>query len=146
MSRRRHAQRGSIAVQVGLLATVLIGFAALGIEVTQLLLRQRQMQSAADAAALSAAMVHASDHPAGYRGEALAITAEAGFRNGKDGAFVAVNNPPVTGDHRGEAEAVEVIIRQTQKVAMLGLFITNEPEVGARAVAIASGESVRLGE
>ena len=133
-------QRGSIAVQVGLLATVLIGFAGLGTEVTLLLLRQRQLQSAADAAALSAAMI-----PSGYRTEALAIAAEAGFRNGITGTSVTINSPPATGDHRGDAGAVEVIISQPQKVAMLGLFVADELEISARAVAL-GGQSVRLAE
>ena len=141
MIKWQEARRGSVAVQVGLLAMVLIGFAALGTEVTLLLLRQRQMQSAADAAALSAAMVSS-----GYRNEALAIAAEAGFRNGGDGIRVSVNKPPATGDHRGEVMAVEVIISQPRKAAMLGLFIANELEVSARAVAMGGRSPVRLAE
>ena len=132
MTRRRKAQRGSIAIQVGLLATVLIGFAALGTEVTLLFLRQRQMQSAADAAALSAAMALTGKPAEDYQREARAIAAASGFRDGTGGTRIIVNAPY---GHR--ASAVEVIIRQPQALTILGLFIAGRIDVGARAVATA---------
>ncbi len=45
---------GSVAIQLALLLVVVIGMAALGVEITFLLFKHRQMQSAADAAALLA--------------------------------------------------------------------------------------------
>lgn len=132
MRRRRKAQRGSIAVQVGLLSAVLIGFAALGTEVTLLFLRQRQMQSAADAAALSAAMALTSKHAEDYQREARAIAAASGFRDGAGGTRITVNGP-----HGHSTSAVEVIIAQPQTLTLLGLFMAGSIDVGARAVATA---------
>ena len=129
MMGQRRARRGSVAVQIGLLATVRVGFAALGTEVTLLLLRQRQMQSAADAAALSGAMVRAGDHPSDYAGEALAIAAAVGFRDGSDGTSVKVS--------AGAPGAVTVVITTSQTVAMLSLFMSGSVGIAARAVATA---------
>ena len=132
MFRWRETQRGSVAVQVGLLAAVLIGFGALGTEVTQLLLRQRQMQSAADAAALSGAMALTSKQGADYQREARAIAATSGFRDRAGSTRVTVNGP-----HGNSAASVEVVITQTQTLPMLGLFVSGGIDVGARAVATA---------
>jgi len=53
-------RRGAVAVAVAILLPVLIGFAGIGIEVGLWFAVQRQNQSAADAAALSAALEYAA--------------------------------------------------------------------------------------
>ena len=42
------ARRGSVAIQLALMTTVLLGMVALGTEITFVLFKHRQMQSAAD--------------------------------------------------------------------------------------------------
>lgn len=54
-------RRGVVAVAVAILLPVLIGFAGLGIEVGMWFAIQRQNQSAADAAAISAALEYAEN-------------------------------------------------------------------------------------
>ncbi len=54
-SRFRRSQDGSVAIQVGLLAVVLIGMSGLGVEIGYAYFKQRQMQTVADAAATGAA-------------------------------------------------------------------------------------------
>ena len=69
------AVRGSVAVTVALVAVVLIGLVALGVEVTSLFLKQTQMQSAADASAVAGAMALAESSPSGLTVEAKAVAA-----------------------------------------------------------------------
>ena len=52
LSRIRDNRRGSIAVQTVMLLGVMLGFAALGLEVSMLFAQERRMQAAADAAVI----------------------------------------------------------------------------------------------
>src|SRR5215470_6898788 len=130
-------QRGSVAIQLALSMTILIGFAGLGTEAVMLLLKHRQMQSAADAAAFGGATALAAGYPSDYRVEARAVAAAHGYVDGTSGVGVAVNSPPTTGSHAGTAGAVEVIISQPQTVPMIGLLTSAAFNVRARAVAMA---------
>jgi hypothetical protein len=131
----RRRNDGSVAIQLALLLVVVIGMAALGVEITFLLFKHRQMQSAADAAALGAAVALTKGYPVDYAVEARAIAASAGFVHGVDGVVVTVNRPPTLGSLAGDPGAVEVIVSQPQSLAMVRLFRGGTFEVGARAVA-----------
>ncbi len=78
---RKSSRRGSVAIQMGMLMTVLIGMAALGTEIPYLMYKQRQMQTAADSAALGAAVALTQGYPA-IATEADGIAAALGFTNG----------------------------------------------------------------
>jgi len=54
-------RRGAVAIQVALMLTAIVGVSALGTEITFLLYKHRQMQSAADSAALGAATPSSAD-------------------------------------------------------------------------------------
>ena len=76
-----------MAAHVAVMMIVIVGFAALGIEVGYLLLKHRQMQSAADAAAMSGATALGSAtrrFPYGGQGGGRA----SGFTDGVDGTTV----------------------------------------------------------
>ena len=131
-------RRGSVAIQLGLMMIVVLGMVALGTEITFLMFKHRQMQSAADSAALGAATAIAKGYPVDFRIEADALAAEAGFVNGANGATITVNQPNPT--------AVEVIITQPQTLSMVNLvcswygscpnIIAGLFNVSARAVAV----------
>jgi Flp pilus assembly protein TadG len=70
-------RRGAVAVAVAILLPVLIGFAGIGIEVGLWFAVQRQNQSAADAAALSAALEYAAQIQRGVATDPAAATAAA---------------------------------------------------------------------
>jgi Flp pilus assembly protein TadG len=70
-------QGGVVAVAVAILLPVLIGFAGLGIEVGMWFWIQRQNQSAADAAAISAALEYAAQIERGVATDSAAATAAA---------------------------------------------------------------------
>src|SRR3954468_15993462 len=59
---------GTVAVATALVLPLLLGFGSLGIEVGHWYLTERQMQGAADAAAISAATQHIQDQVAGNTG------------------------------------------------------------------------------
>jgi hypothetical protein len=131
------SRNGSVAVLIAILLTVMIGFVALGTEVAYLLVKYRQMQTAADSAALGGAIALGTGYPTDLTLEARAAASQAGFTQGVNGTGVAVNNPPLSGSHLGDSSAVEVIINQSQAVSLLQLFDLTSVDVHARAVALA---------
>jgi Flp pilus assembly protein TadG len=133
---RNPAQRGSVAIQMGLITTVLIGMAGLGTEVPYIMYKQRQMQNAADSAALGAAVALSQGYPA-ITTEAYAIAAALGFPNGSNGVTVTVNNRPKAGNYIDNDSAVEVIVAQPQTLTLAGLFGVTAYNVNARSVALA---------
>lgn len=128
---------------MGLLAVILIGMSALSIEIGFAYYKQRQMQSAADAAATGGAAAILDPIP-DPQGEARSIAGRLSFQNGVDGVTVTVNHPPVHGAHVGNTNAVEVIIQQPQTLSMANLVTSTYgagPKVwtvSATAVAIAN--------
>lgn len=137
----RHSQkillcrRGTVAIQVGILMTVFIGMAGLGAEIPYVIYKNRQMQNAADAAALGGAMASMQGYPA-IAVEAKAIAAALGFVDGAGGVTVTVNNPPKSGSHTANASAVEVIVSQPQTLKLGAAFLSSPLNVNARAVAL----------
>ena len=79
---------------------VILGMIALGVQITFVLYKQRQMQSAADSAALGGTTALMRGYPANFRGRSLAVAASVGFVNGIDGVTVTVNQPPSLGSCR----------------------------------------------
>ncbi|MGO9486908.1 MAG: pilus assembly protein TadG-related protein [Rhodomicrobium sp.] len=135
------SRRGSVAIQMGILMTVLIGMAGLGTEIPYIMYKHRQMQNAADSAALGGAVALSQGYPA-IATEADGIAAALGFTNGTGSVTVTVNNPPKSGNYTSNASAVEVIVSQPQTLKMAGLFGVSSYSVSARAVALAgSGNS-----
>ncbi len=114
---------------------VLTGFAALGTETGLWFYTHQTMQSAADGAAYSAAVARNQGNTTTFQSEAQAVATRYGFVNGNNGTLVAVNRPPLSGPNAGNANAVEVLIQQSQQ-RLLSAVLTNAPlTIGARAVA-----------
>ena len=63
---------------------VILGMIGLGVEITFVLYKQRQMQSAADSAAMGGATALMRGYPANFSVESRAIAANVGFVNGVD--------------------------------------------------------------
>jgi Flp pilus assembly protein TadG len=78
VGRLRADQRGAVAIVMGFLLPVAIGMFGLGVEVSTWYLKTRQMQNAADAAALAAA----SNDSSNYATEANAVAAFYNLVNG----------------------------------------------------------------
>jgi hypothetical protein len=114
----------------------LVGMVALAAEAGVWQLQLRTSQTAADLAALSAAS--AMERP----GDVVAVARDAasrnGFTSGGDGGrtTVTIARPPAAGAFAGNADAVEVVVSQTQTLGMARLVLGAPPVVRSRAVAM----------
>lgn len=122
---------GAYAVLTALLAPVLVGTAALGTETGWWMYLHKNMLSAADSAAVSAATAATN-----VSIEANAVTAFYGYVNGVNGVTVAVNQPPTSGNYARNAQAVEVIVSRPQQRLLTALFGSDPVNITARAVAL----------
>src|SRR5258708_1746802 len=86
--RYRRDERANIAILFALLAPVLIGALGLGMETSWWYQTQRDMQNAADEAAIAAATNASSS----YASEAQAVTANYGYTNGASNTTVTTSN------------------------------------------------------
>src|SRR5690348_9652531 len=97
LRRLRKDERGAVSITMGIMMIPLVGFLALGFEVSNWYMITRSMQNAADAAALAAAI----NNGANYDVEARAVAAQYGFVNGVNNVLIGVSNTavcPITGD------------------------------------------------
>jgi Flp pilus assembly protein TadG len=136
----RRSASGSVAVQAAFLILLALGFIALGVEASQLLLEQRKQQSVADSAAMAAASavkLGVSD----LQGEARAVAAQLGYRNGANNVTVTAVNPPSAGAHAGDSQYVEVKVKRAYTPGLMQLFRQGSVTVQARAVAKAGQSS-----
>ncbi|WP_207461707.1 pilus assembly protein TadG-related protein [Azospirillum sp. SYSU D00513] len=125
-------RRGAVGIMFGLVMPVLIGFVALGTEVGSWYLERREMQTAADMAALGAAY----DLLSGSGDEVDAAEREAeryGFGAGI--ADITVNTPPDDGPASGDEEAVEVILTRSVPLLFARLFADESYVITVRATA-----------
>lgn len=81
-------ERGAVSVIMGFVLIPLVGFLALGFEVSNWYLITRGMQNAADSATIAAAINNGTN----YDVEARAVAAQYGFVNGANNVTVAVTN------------------------------------------------------
>lgn len=116
---------------VSLMAPVLIGIAGLGTEAVWWLYKHKNMQSAADSGAVSAATAGTN-----LSAEANSVMAAYGYANGVNSVTVAVNQPPSSGNYATSPQAVEVIVTQPQQRLLSSLFGTGSVSISARAVAL----------
>jgi len=124
-------QSGSYTIVIALVMPVLVGTAGLGTEVGWWLYLHKNMQSAADSGAVSAATAGTN-----FFVEANGITAAYGYANGTKNVTVTVNQPPTTGNYTSTPQAVEVIVSQPQSRLLSALFGNGSVMISARAVAV----------
>ncbi len=130
--KRHMSDAGQALLLMALSMIVLCGFAGLGIDMGYLRYMKRQMQAAADSAALAGAA------EVGYGDVTSAAQADAasnGFTNGVNGTTITVNNPPTSGPDQGNAVYVEVLLAQEQPTFFMKLLGVNSEMVSTRAVA-----------
>ena len=132
----RGAASGQVLLLVTIAIAVMIGFAALAVDVGLLWTERRHMQTAADAAAIAAAtaMRNSSD----LTTAADDVAALNGFVADGNGVTITVNNPPSEGYFANNSQYVEVIISQPQTTYFMQVLGYRQVTVSARAV---SGEA-----
>lgn len=118
--RARSLERGQVLPLVAVCLAVLMGFSAMAVDVGFLEYRQRQQQSAADAAAIGGAQQLAyagcnNQSAANTAGQADAATNGFPDESSTNGPItVTINNPPASGPYTGNNCAVEAVITNTQ--------------------------------
>ncbi|MBR1133938.1 TadE/TadG family type IV pilus assembly protein [Bradyrhizobium iriomotense] len=127
-------QSGSYVIVSALLMPVLVGTAGLGTEVGWWYYKHKNMQSAADSGAVSAAT--AASAGTDFLSEARAVTANYGYTNGANNVTVTVNQPPKSGNQTSNSQAIEVIVSQPQQRLLSALFGSDPVQITARSVAL----------
>lgn len=127
------AKRGQILVLSALSMVVLMGFAAVAIDIGSLWNTKRRMQTAADAAAVAGAreLKNGNDPVAAARLDA----SQNGFTHSSNGIVVTVNHPPKIGGYSADNTAVETVISQARPTFFMRVLKINSVAVSARAVA-----------
>jgi Flp pilus assembly protein TadG len=131
-----HDESGQTLIFVALSMTFILGVVGMATDVGTLLHDRRNLQIAADSAAIAGA-VEENINPAAANVQAAGQRAatQNGITNGSNGAVVTINTPPASGPHAGAAGYVEAIVTQTEPVFFMKLFSFTSMNVGARAVA-----------
>lgn len=125
-------EAGQAIVVVALSLVVILAILGLAVDMGYLRYMKRQLQTAADAAAMAgAAELSYGD----VSSAALADSASNGFTNGTNGATVTVNNPPLAGQHIGDSHYVETVVAKSTNTFFAKAFGVKTVTLQARAVA-----------
>ncbi|MFN4037853.1 MAG: pilus assembly protein TadG-related protein [Erythrobacter sp.] len=117
---------------------MLVGAAGLGLDTVQWTLRQREMQRAADSAAIAGAYAYLQN--ANVQTQAnLSLT-----RDGMTGLTTTpiIENAPTAGIRAGDANAVRVVLATEHPMAFSALFLNRAPtiRVAATATSLSNGD------
>jgi hypothetical protein len=127
-------ESGQAAIMAVLFLFFLLGFFGFATDVGVLLHAKRNLQIAADAAAIAGANEITIDSTK-IVSAAKAASATNGVTDGSNGAAVTVTNGPLYGPNKGKAGYIEAIITQPQPTFFMRLFSFTSMPVAARAVA-----------
>lgn len=137
-------ESGQTLVMVALSMAVLLGFAAFATDIGVMLRAKRQVQSAADSAAIAAAWGLSQNTGAVAAGTAAATA--NGYTQGTsaDGyaTTVDIEATPIDGQFAGQPGYVEAIITQQVPTFFMHMFGRDSATVAARAVATDKGSSL----
>jgi hypothetical protein len=136
-------ESGNVLAIVALCLPVLFGFMGLAVDVGLLFRAKRNLQIAADAAAVAGALDYLYNASATSATTAATASAAAnGIVAATGGPTITVNAPPASGPNAGVAGFVEVIITDPSPTFFLGM-ISHSSSVGVatRAVAGSPGPS-----
>jgi Flp pilus assembly protein TadG len=124
-------QRGQTTILIALCLLCLCGMTGFAVDAGMMFRAKRNLQIAADAAAISgAAELNYGDAAAA----AQAAAVQNGETTGVNGATVTVNTPPVYGPFATKSGYVEVIVSQVEPTYFMKALHLNSLTVSARAV------------
>lgn len=131
-------RKGGMTTLLALGTPLVVGAAGIGVETGLWYMTKRQAQTAADSAAVAGAIQITRGQPGLVTQSALADAARNGFPNTAPSA-VAINHPPQSGSHRGNAATVEAIVSRQMNLLFASFFLSEATTVQARAVAGVQG-------
>ncbi|MDE3096190.1 MAG: hypothetical protein KGK07_09335 [Chloroflexota bacterium] len=149
----RRAERGQVLLLGAAFLVILVGATGLAIDAGVARIQRRDVQNAADAAALAGADDLPDQSAAVAISDALCRAAQNGAVDqqgnvncqnqsygGDAGVTVTVNSPPVhSKSHNGDPNSVEVTITKKVRTSFMGVLGIRTVTVTAHAVATASG-------
>jgi len=127
-------EKGAISTMMALTLPAVLAATGLVIDLGRMYAFKREMQSAADAAAIAAAQEWRQENYVSYRDAARNDAALNGF-DADDGADVEINVPPKDGLKKGDSSYLEVVVSKPAPMYFMRLFRQEPPMVVARAVA-----------
>ena len=130
----RDREKGTLSTLMAITLPVALAASGLVIDLGRMHSYKREMQNAADAAALAAAHEWRKENFSSYGDAAREDAALNGFDE-DNGAEVDVNVPPASGTKAGDPDFLEVVIRQDAPMFFMRVFRSTPPSVSARAVA-----------
>jgi len=148
-SLRQPPRRGAVAVFVAVCLTVILAVVAISLDGGILLTERRHAQAVADAVALSAATdLCLGNSTSTAQRSALSTAAANGYVNDGETSILTPNLvdanskpahgiwiPPISGDHVGDADYVEVAVQWNQGRSFSSIFASGSIPVRARSVA-----------
>ena len=140
LAKLRANQRGAIVIMMALMLPLLLGFTGLGVEVGSWFQNKRDIQTIADAAAVSGA--YSAQSSSATSASILADTTTDATLNGYSATTdtITSSNPPTSGSYTTDVGAVEVNITRSVSLLFSSTFLNNNVSITARAVA-RTGES-----
>ena len=136
LTRLADDRRGVIIIMFALMLPIMLGFIGLAVEVSLWFVKHRELQSAADAAAIAGSYeLQDGNSTATITTVSTAEATQNGLDTGS-GDTITVNVPPSSGAFTANSTAVEVVL--TKQVALLfsGYFLDSARTINARAVAV----------
>ena len=124
-------------VYFALILTTLLAFCGLALDAGLMELKQIQLQSAADAAAIGS--VEELERGSSASAWATAGRADAslnGFTDGQNSTTVSLTNPPVTGSYANNSQAIQATVTQTYTP----FFFPESVQLSAQATALGGNE------
>lgn len=138
-------ESGQTLVMVALSLTVLLGFAAFATDVGVMLHEKRMAQSAADSAAIAAALAKTQGNDVTAAGKADSalngFTDQATDSSGNTVTTVSISVPPADGVFTGKTGYVEATISQQAPTFFMRMFGTSAMTINSRAVATYLGSA-----
>lgn len=133
-------ESGAVAIMFALMLPVILGFVGLGIDAGMWFKERRNMQTATDAAAVSAAIERAFGASSG---EMITVAGVEATRHGYDATVdtLTVSVPPVAGTFTGNVNYVEVTIVHPLDTFLSQIIASIVPLSNTRAVATTSGNA-----
>ncbi len=138
----RRGERGQAIILIIFALIGLIGASALAIDGTNAFIDRRRAESAASAAALTAALTRIEG--GNWRAAALAVAATNGYNNDGASNIVEINTPPLEGAYKNDSQYIEVKITSNLRT-YFGVVI-GIPTVTSSAQAIAQSKPSEMGE
>ncbi len=133
---KRRGESGQTLIMFALGLAVLLGMAALTIDVGLAYVARRDMQNATDAAALAGADVLLEGQSLGLaKNAARDLALQNGYDNAAADVTVTINIPPTSGPHSGDSDFVEVFIAHPIDAVMARAVGKTSFDISARAVA-----------